>query len=161
EGLKADGTSTTATRSVSTAWDTVLRKPLTITHTAAGQADWVESFAYDAHGNTLTKGISSGTLARMTSYRYDAQGTLVLVDGCRTDVHDVTTTTYFNDNDPFMGCRGQPSTMTDALGHITTFVAYDSNGHLIEEKDPNGVVTKSTYDNRGRLTSTTRAFGLS
>lgn len=161
EGLKSDGTSTTATRSVSTVWDTVLRKPLTITHTAAGEPDWVESFAYDANGNALTKGISSGALARLTSYQYDAQGRLVLVDGPRTDVQDVATTTYFSDNDPCMGCRGQPSTMTDALGHMTAFVAYDANGHLIEEKDPNGVVTKSTYDNRGRLTSTTRAVGLS
>jgi RHS repeat-associated protein len=160
EALKADGTATAATRSVATVWNATLRKPLTVTHSAAGEPDWVESFVYDASGNTLKSTLASGSQSRSTSYEYDAQGRLVHVDGPRTDVQDIASITYFSNTDPCTGCRGQRASVTDALGHVTTYVAYDTNGRLTEEKDVNGVIQKNVYDVRGRLTSTTSAFGL-
>jgi len=160
EALKSDGTATTAMRSVSTVWDTVRRKPATVTHSAAGEPDWTESFVYDANGNILKSTLSSGAQSRSTSYQYDAQGRLVLVDGPRTDVQDLTSVTYFPNDDACTGCRGQQASVTDALGHVTTYVAYDANGRLTEEKDPNGITQKNVYDVRGRLIATTSAFGL-
>jgi RHS repeat-associated protein len=160
EALKSDGTVTTATRSVATAWDASLRKPVTVTHSASGEPDWIESFIYDANGNTLKSTLSSGSQSRSTSYQYDAQGRLVLADGPRTDVQDLTSVTYFSNDDACTGCRGQQASVTDALGHVTTYVAYDANGRLTEEKDLNGITQKNVYDLRGRLTTTTSAFGL-
>jgi len=160
EALKADGTATAATRSVATVWDAALRKPLTVTHSAAGEPDWVESFVYDASGNILKSTLASGSQSRSTSYRYDGQGRLVLVDGPRTDVQDTTSITYFSDDDPCAGCRGQQASVTDALGHVATYVAYDANGRPTEEKDANGIIRKNVYDVRGRLITTTSAFGL-
>lgn len=160
EALKSDGTATTATRSIDTVWDVQLRKPKTITHHASGEPDWAESFAYDENGNTLSSSLISGAQSRSTSYSYDAEGRLIRVDGPRTDVQDITEITYFSDNDVCTGCRGQRATVTNAMGHVTTFVAYDRNGRLTEEKNSNGTVTKNTYDLRGRLTATIQAFGL-
>ena len=95
-----------------------------------------------------------------TSYTYDAngKGRLSTVDGPRTDVSDVTTLSYFPDNDSDLARRGQLQTNTDAAGNVTSYAAagapydtYDPFGNPRSVTDPNLVVREMTYDGRGRL----------
>lgn len=74
-------------------------------------------------------------------------GLLKSVDGPRTDVNDVTTYHYNEQGDLF--------SVTDALGHTTTYNAYNEFGLPLTITDPNGVVTSLAYDERQRLTSRT------
>ncbi len=46
-------------------------------------------------------------------------------------------------------------TITNAMGHITTFNDYDFDGQPTRITDANGVVTVSAYDVRGRLRART------
>jgi YD repeat-containing protein len=50
---------------------------------------------------------------------------------------------------------GELETVTDALGHVTTYNTYDANGRPLTITDPNRTLTTLTYDPRGRLTSRT------
>lgn len=92
---------------------------------------------------------------RTWTYTYNQYGQVLTADGPRTDVSDVTTTTYYEATDPDMGKRGNVATITNALGHVTQITAYDLNGNPLTVVDPNGVVTTLTYDLRQRLTNRT------
>jgi RHS repeat-associated protein len=46
---------------------------------------------------------------------------------------------------------GQINTITNALGHVTTFNSYNAHGQPLTMTDPNGVLTTLTYDARQRL----------
>jgi RHS repeat-associated protein len=50
---------------------------------------------------------------------------------------------------------GQLESVTNALGHVTTYDLYDDHGRVLEMTDANGVVTEYAYDPRGRTTSIT------
>lgn len=106
----------------------------------------------DANG---AKGVAATTVGAATPYAfdYDSVGRLVSVDGPRTDVTDVTTLTYFADNDADLGKRGNLASVTDALGHTTTVTSYDAHGSPTGIVDPNGRKTTLTYDARMRLTA--------
>jgi len=159
EALNVDGSDTPATRRTVTTWDASLRKPTGILHQATGEPDWSEAMEYDSRGNLLSEERSSGLIKRRTTYSYDANGHVLSIDGPRTDIADVSSMTYYAANDPCLGCRGQLKTFTDALGHVTTYSQYDSNGNLLVIVDPNNVVTQTKYDVRGRIISTTAAYG--
>jgi RHS repeat-associated protein len=93
-------------------------------------------------------GVATSRAAALTYNSYDQ---VTQVDGPRTDVGDLTTFDYYE-------CTtgdecGQLESATNALGHETTFDAYDDHGRLLEMTDPNGVVTEYAYDLRGRVTS--------
>ena len=69
----------------------------------------------------------------------------------RTDLNSTTTYTYYNCT---TGTQcGHVATITDALGHVTTFNTYNAYGQPLTITDPNGVVKTLTYDLRERLTS--------
>ncbi|MHB8743477.1 MAG: DUF6531 domain-containing protein, partial [Sulfuricaulis sp.] len=53
------------------------------------------------------------------------------------------------------GC-GQLSSMTNALGQVTTYNSYDGAGRLLQMTDANGVVTTYSYDPRGRVKTITQ-----
>jgi RHS repeat-associated protein len=59
----------------------------------------------------------------------------------------VTTTTYDATN--------RVASVTNAMGFVTTNVAYDSMDRLIRRRDPNGVITDFTYNARGWPTGST------
>jgi RHS repeat-associated protein len=105
---------------------------------------------------TITVGgyTTTGTsISRVVALSYDSSGQITQIDGPRTDVSDVTTLTY---NSCATGTQcGQLATVTNALGHVTTYNSYDGNGRLLQVTDPNGLVTSYTYDLRGRVTSIT------
>ncbi|WP_420008376.1 RHS repeat-associated core domain-containing protein [Xanthomonas sacchari] len=83
------------------------------------------------------------------------------VDGARTDVNDITRFTYYPTDDS--ACATSPTTcphrkgdlwkVTNALGQVTEYLAYDGAGRVLSAKDGNGVVTDYTYHPRGWLTS--------
>ena len=93
-------------------------------------------------------------------------GLLLSVTGPRTDLTSTTQYSYYLSADE-SGCgtaggachrAGDLYQVTDALGHVTTMVAYDKNGRVVRQRDANGVITDSTYHVRGwLLTRTVRA----
>ena len=93
--------------------------------------------------------------ARTWVFTYNDRGRPLQVDGPRTDVTDVTTLTYHADNHPNLALRGQLATVTNALGHVTSFTAYNNHGQVTSMADANGLTTTFTYDARQRLLSRT------
>ena len=77
-------------------------------------------------------------------------GRVLTEDGPRTDASDVTTYTYYTCTTGFE-C-GQLSTITNALGHVTTYNTYNAHGQPTQITDANGLVTSLAYDLRQRLT---------
>ncbi|UCV28791.1 RHS repeat-associated core domain-containing protein [Ferribacterium limneticum] len=61
------------------------------------------------------------------------------------------TTTYFDAADPDLGKRGNIATVTNPLGHLTRYTAYDLNGRPLSITDPNGTITTLSYTPRGWL----------
>ncbi len=91
------------------------------------------------------------SVSRTIALQYDAQGRVISIDGPRTDTSDITALEYHNCASG-TGC-GQLKTITNALGQVTAFNAYDSHGRLTEQTDPNGLKTGYSYDLRGRVLS--------
>ncbi|HET7362276.1 MAG TPA: DUF6531 domain-containing protein, partial [Burkholderiales bacterium] len=173
EGLTSAGATTAQTRTISTAWDATFRlptgvaEPLRIT-TSTYDADGTQCGARgalcsrsiqatsDANGS---QGFSATPLgsARAWTYTYNANGSVLTVNGPRTDVADVTTYTYYANDDADLGKRGNIATITNAAGHVTSIAAYNAHGQPFTIVDPNGLTTTLVYDARQRLTS--RAVG--
>jgi YD repeat-containing protein len=163
-------------RKVSTRWHAVWRLPAAI-----AEPSRLTSFVYNGDGgvgcapaDARVGGYPIGVLCRRTvqettdatgqqgftaavtgtprtwRYTYDAFGQVLTA----TDpLNRTTTTAYYAANDPDPGKRGNVQTVTNALGHVTTFTAYDANGRPTSITDPNGVVTNLTYHRRGWLAS--------
>ena len=114
----------------------------------------IEQATTDTNGSQGLGASASGT-PRTWNFTYDPYGQVLTADGPRTDVSDVTTTTYYPANDPDLGKRGNLATITNALGHTTRITAYDANGRPLTVIDPNGLTTNLSYDPRGRITGKT------
>ncbi|MEM7465428.1 MAG: RHS repeat-associated core domain-containing protein [Pseudomonadota bacterium] len=102
-------------------------------------------------------------LPRVTTYRYygnDEQHGLPFqlkqIDGPRQDVNDIQTFRYAvnhtNDHSP-----GDLIEIENALGHVTRMTKHDAYGRVLEQIDPNDIITNTTYHPRGWLTSRTVA----
>lgn len=72
---------------------------------------------------------------------------------------DATTYAYYPSTDE-SGCgtlggtchkKGDLQTITNALGQVTDYLAYDKNGRLVRSRDANGTITDLTYHARGWL----------
>jgi RHS repeat-associated protein len=150
ETSRTEAYGTAKARTITRQWHSTLRLPTLIT-----EPNRTTAFTYDANGNQLTKTITdtATSLARTWTYTYDSFGRVLTADGPRTDVADVTTTTYYVCATGYQ-C-GRIQTVTDAAGHITTYNTYNAHGQPLTITDPNGVVTTMTYDLRQRLTSKT------
>jgi YD repeat-containing protein len=95
----------------------------------------------DATGQQGLTATATGT-PRVWQYTYDAYGQVLTA----TDPNNKTTTTvYYAANDADVGKRGNVYTITNPVGHVTTFSAYDGNGKPTSITDPNGVVAAITY----------------
>jgi RHS repeat-associated protein len=114
------------------------------------------TLTYDAQGNVLTE-VETGLLASgtpysyTTSYSYDANGRQTSVDGPRTDVSDVTTSTY--------DAAGNLATVTQPGSLTTTYSNYTAYGQPQTVTDPNGVASTYTYDLVGHVRTVTVAGG--
>ncbi|WP_197056515.1 RHS repeat-associated core domain-containing protein [Luteibacter mycovicinus] len=89
-------------------------------------------------------------------------GLLLTVDGARTDITDLTRFSYFLTSDE-SGCAalggachraGDPATITDAAGLVTSYLSYDKAGRLARAKSADGVITDYSYTPRGQLATT-------
>lgn len=103
--------------------------------------------------NGFTPGGSA--ISRTTTYTYNSDGQVLTVNGPRTDVTDVTTYTYYSCSSPIALPCGLLHTVTNALGHVTTYNTYNAVGQPLTITDANGVVTTLTYDSRRRLSTRT------
>lgn len=90
---------------------------------------------------------------RTQGWTYNAAGQIATYDGPRTDASDITSYQYYTDTTTDHRA-GDRRSETNALGHTTLYTRYDRSGKLLESVDPNGVITRHTYDARQRLTST-------
>jgi RHS repeat-associated protein len=159
ETSRTEASGTAAARTITTQWNPTFRLPVLISEYSGGAASGTPirttSFNYDGFGNLLTKTITDPATgaSRTWTYTYDGYGRLLTADGPRTDVSDATTYTYYICT---TGSQcGELDTVTDALGHVTTYNSYDADGRPLTITDPNGVVSTLTYDARGRLKSRT------
>lgn len=140
----------TRQRKISTQWHATYRLP-----TQVDEPGKRTTFTHDASGNVLTKTVldTSTSESRTWTYTYNSFGRVLTADGPRTDVSDVTAYAYYT---CATGTRcGQVQTITNALGHVTTYNTYNAHGQPLTITDPNGIVTTLAYDLRQRLTSRT------
>jgi len=170
EGLTAAGGTTPQTRTITTEWHATYRlptrtaEPLRITTYVYGEptdpspgnrgsllAKTVQA-TNDATGAQGFSATSVGPL-RTWTYSYNQNGQVLTADGPRTDVSDVTSYSYYPNDDLDLGRRGNRATSTNALGHTAQITAYDARGNPLTIVDPNGLATTLTYDARQRLTS--------
>ncbi len=135
-------------RVTTTIWHPVFPGPTSITEPGR-----TTGYTYDSAGNRLTETITDTATgeSRTTTWTYDTMGNVLTVDGPRTGVNDVTTYTY--------DASGRLATVTNGLGHLTQYNEYDVHGNPLEIIDPNGVITRLTYDARQRLKTRTVAYG--
>jgi YD repeat-containing protein len=139
---------TAQARTITTQWHPTWRLPVLVT-----EPNRTTAYSYDSYGNVLTKTITDTTVtpnvARTWTYTYTGYGQVLTIDGPRTDVSDITTYTYYTCT---TGSQcGQINTITNALGHVTTFNSYNAHGQPLTTTDANGVLTTLTYDARQRL----------
>src|SRR6266581_3892147 len=154
ETSRIDASSTPQARTITTQWHPAFRLPTLITEPGR-----TTSFTYDdsgihPSGNLLNKTITDTALSRSRSwtYTYNANGSVLTMDGPRTDVADITTYTYYANDDDF-GKRGNVATIANALGQTTQVTSYNAHGQPLTIVDPNGLGTTLAYDARLRLTS--------
>jgi YD repeat-containing protein len=175
---RAEAAGTPQARTISTQWHPSFRlpakvaEPLRIT-TYVYNGDGGVQCGFEADGVALVPGVlCSKTIqptsdatgaagfgatpmgtARTWTYSYNANGSVLTMDGPRTDASDVTTTTYYSNTDADTGKRGNVATISNALGHTTSITAYNTHGQPLTIVDPNGMITTLAYDARQRLTS--------
>jgi YD repeat-containing protein len=178
ETSRSEAFGTAQARTITTQWHPAFRlpakvaEPLRIT-SYVYNGDGGASCGFQADSVTLVPGVScsktiqpttdttgaagfaatSAGTPRTWSYTYNVNGSILTIDGPRIDVADVTTYTYYPNNDPDLGKRGNVATITNALGHLTSITAYNGHGQPLTIVDPSGLTTTLTYDTRQRLTS--------
>ena len=97
--------------------------------------------------------VLAGSLAnaadRTWSYTYNNLGLIETANGPRTDASDITRYTY--------DAEGHLTTVTNALGHVTTLSNFDSLGHPQTVFDANNVSSTLAYAPQGWLASISTA----
>jgi len=181
EGLSSTGTVIPGTtRTITTTWHATWHLPLQIKEYTGGAnssgiptsstAIKQTTYTYDSKGNVASIAITdpatstTRTTTITNTYSTAVPGLILtkVVDGPRTDVSDITTTTYYpsdatcvastsSSTATNLGCRGQLKTLTNPLGQITTYDRYNHHGQLEQMTDANGLVTSNTYDARQRI----------
>lgn len=115
-----------------------------------------EQATTDADGSAGLSPSVTG-MPRVWNWTYNQYGQVLTADGPRTDVADVTRYTYYDLADPDAAKRGKLASVTNALGHVTQYTAYDLNGRPLTVLDPNSQTIAYTYWPRGWLKTVTRA----
>jgi len=120
-------------------------------------------YNYDTYGRMTSVSVTDTATSevRTITYTYwpnstDPSGNVILgrlkqIDGPRTDVTDTTNFAY--------DATFNLTTITNALGQVTTIVTRDAAGRPTKIRDANNVDTVLTYDSNGWLKTSTRAFG--
>lgn len=150
ETSRTEAFGTARARTITTAWHANYRLP-----TQIDEPGRRTTFTHSANGNVLTKTVldTATSESRTWSYTYNTFGRILTENGPRTDVTDVTTNVYYTCT---TGTQcGQVNTVTNALGHVTTYNTYNAHGQPLTITDPNGVVTTLTYNARQGLKTRT------
>lgn len=171
EGLDSSGATTAQTRTITTEWHATFRLPTQIAEPLR-----LTTNVYDANGTACgargalcsrtiqatndpngAQGLSATPVGppRVWTYTYNASGSVLTVNGPRTDVSDTTTYTYYANDDADPGKRGNVATVSNAAGHTTSINAYNAHGQPLTIIAPNGLTTTLTYDVRQRLKTRT------
>ena len=178
ETSRTEAFGTAQAGTISTQWHPVFRLPVKIAEplritSYVYNGDGGASCGLQADGVTLVPGALcsktiqatadatgaagfGATLAgtpRTWTTTYDANGSVLTMDGPRTDASDVTAYSYYSNIDPDFGKRGNVATITNALGHVTQITAYNAHGQPLTIVDPNGLTTTLSHDPRQRLVS--------
>jgi RHS repeat-associated protein len=118
------------------------------------------AYTYDAHNRlasvTLTNLMGYGQAALTTSYAYTqyADGVVQSMTVTSPSPNGTDKTTYQYDT------HGNLTSVTDGLGHVTTYSGYNALGEVGTIVGPNGAEVDYTYDARGRVaTKTTHPNG--
>jgi RHS repeat-associated protein len=152
ETSRTEANGSAVARTITTAWHASFRLP-----TQIDEPGRRTTFTHNATGSILTRTVTDLTvvpnISRTWTYTYDTAGRMLTSNGPRTDVSDVTTYTYYSCT---TGSQcGQVHTITNALGHVATYNSYNAHGQPLTITDANGLVTTLTYDLRQRLASRT------
>jgi len=167
----ANGNPTTITKAVGTplastttkTYDPATNRVATISRPSVANPgqQTVTSMTYDTHGNLLSRqqsGFSGATaITATTTYTYNSSGQITTIDGPRSDVNDTVSFAYYPNEADQGNNRGNLHTVTDALGHATTFSTYNAFGQSETVTDPNGIVTTRAYNGNGLVTAATTA----
>ncbi|NIJ80173.1 RHS repeat domain-containing protein [Xanthomonas cannabis] len=162
-------------RTTSTIWDHNLQVPIKRSvQDFSGLTVATTLWEYNDRGQTLTVSQTGPVAAaRVATRRYcedDAvaagtcllPGLLLSSDGPRADTADSTSYSYYLSDDSTCATaptvcqhrKGDLQKVTNALGRVTEYLAYDGAGRPLSIKDANGIVTDYTYHPRGWLTAT-------
>lgn len=176
ETQRIEAKNTTAQRTTNTTWDSTLRVPLTRTIlNASGTTVALSGWVYNTRGQALascdmdpaipaaasyvcsiTSTPPAGVRRTLSTYCDTVDGTQCPVVGLKLSDQDpranLTSYTYYL-TDSAAAKHGDVKTVTDALGHVTTYLSYDGSGRPTSVQDPNGIVTTLTYKPRGWLAS--------
>ncbi|WP_354514240.1 MULTISPECIES: RHS repeat-associated core domain-containing protein [unclassified Luteibacter] len=171
--IEAQGTA--SQRTTTTTWDTSLRQPLKQTLLGAtGNPIKTSTWAYNAMGQVVARCEADPAIAGANAYACTASGTapagvrrwtytyctavdttqcprvglLLSQTGPRRDLNETTTYRYYLSAGTAWKA-GDLQTITDALGHVTTFSSYDLAGRVSRMVDANGVITDFAYDSVG------------
>ncbi|SFB92901.1 DUF6531 domain-containing protein [Pseudoalteromonas denitrificans] len=120
-------------------YDAVYLKPTKITY-ANGLVEITE---YGNAGRIESHTLMDGTHNRMTRYYYNVDGLLTSVDGPRTDVDDIYSYEYDDNN--------YLKKITNPLNQSIQLGSYNAFGQATQITDENGVLTELTFDINGRL----------
>jgi RHS repeat-associated protein len=90
-------------------------------------------------------------ISRQQALTYNDRSQVTQVDGSRTDVNDVATFAYYDCASQNSPSCNQLQTITNGLGHITTFASYTASGLVAQIIDSNGLVINITYDGLQRV----------
>jgi RHS repeat-associated protein len=177
--IEAQGTANQ--RTTNTTWNNTLHVPLArVMLDSNGNTVASKAWVYNASGQTLAKCEIDPTVSAAASYSCSNTGTvpagvrrwtytyctavdttrcpviglMLTATGPRTDVTQATTYTYYL-SDSTTAHHGDLQSVTDALGHTTTYLSYDGAGRVLSQQDANGVTTTFTYYPRGWLKTLT------
>ena len=123
------------------------RGKLRVEYDYDAQARMIARREVDTSAHTVPYSTNGQT--RQWSYTYAANGRLLTTNGPRAvDAQGKDDTeTYAYD------AAGNLTSITNGLGHITSFSGFDANGRPAAMTDANGIVTQFVHDTLGRMTS--------
>ena len=167
-----EGSGSSTPRQIQTDWNDTFHVPVErrwldySNNNIITKTDWV----YNARGQALAECRIDMSVSAAASYACAATGTppagvrrstytycdavgsgcplvglLLTSTGPRTDLTQTTTYSYYS--------NGDLQSVTDALGHTTTYLSYDGSGRVTSLQDANGLTTTLTYTPRGWLAS--------